>query len=118
MFNTQHAKNKDGSVHVILTGALDAAAAERFETELETLLAEGVLFLVIDMENLHYLASAGLRVLLSGAKKGKKQGMEIVLCSLQPLVFSVFDSAGFTRIFPVFKSREEAHKSRHKGLPA
>jgi len=114
MFETQHTKHDDGSVHVILKGNLDAVAAERFETELESLLEAGTPFLVIDMENLRYLASAGLRVLLSGAKKGKKKGTEIVLCSLQPLVLEIFDTAGFTRIFSVFKSREEAHKSRGK----
>jgi len=118
MFETQHTKNEDGSIHVLLKGALDAMAAERLEIELETLMETGAPFLVIDMENLHYLASAGLRVLLSGAKKGKKKGMAIVVCSLQPLVFSVFDAAGFTRIFQVFKSREDAHKSRKKGKPA
>jgi len=114
MFETQHTKNEDGSVHVILKGALDSVAAEGFENELETLLEAGAPFLVLDMKNLHYLASAGLRVLLSSAKKGKKKGAEIVLCSLQPLVLEIFDTTGFTRIFPVFKSREEAHKSRGK----
>ena len=114
MFKTHHAKNEDGSVHVTLIGSLDTEAAERFEEELDMHLAPGLRFLLIDMEQLCYLASAGLRVLLSGAKKAKNMEVELVICSLQPLVHSVFDAAGFTRIFKIFASREEAHKSRSK----
>lgn len=112
MFKIHHAKNEDGSVHLTLSGSLDTEAAERFEEELDMHLTPGTRFLLIDMEKLHYLASAGLRVLLSSAKKAKNMGVDIVICSLQPLVHSVFDATGFTRIFSIFTSREEAHKSR------
>ena len=114
MFKTHHAKNEDGSVHVTLIGSLDTEAAERFEEEMDMHLTPDVTFLLIDMENLCYLASAGLRVLLGSAKKAKNMDVEIVICNLQPLVYSVFDAAGFTHIFNVFTSREEAHKSRPK----
>lgn len=114
MFKTHHAKNEDGSVHVTLIGSLDTDAAEQFEEDLDMHLTPNVRFLLIDMEKLCYLASAGLRVLLSSAKKAKNMDVDIVICSLQPLVHSVFDAAGFTRIFNIFTSREEAHKSRSK----
>lgn len=114
MFKTHHAKNEDGSVHLTLTGSLDTEAAERLEEELDMHLTPGVRFLLIDMEKLYYLASAGLRVLLSSAKKAKNMGVDLVICSLQPLVHSVFEAAGFTRIFNIFTSRDEAHKSKSK----
>ena len=114
MFKTHHVKNEDGSVHLKLIGSLDTAAAERFEEEMNIHLAPGLRFLLIDMEQLSYLASAALRVLLNSAKKAKNIKVDIVICSLQPLVHSVFDASGFTRIFNIFTSREEAHKSRSK----
>jgi anti-anti-sigma factor len=54
------------------------------------------------------MSSAGLRSILSLGKKVKAQGGSLVFCNLQGMVQEVFDVSGFTSIFSVYASQEEA----------
>ena len=60
------------------------------------------------MDRVEYISSAGLRVLLATAKTLKKDNGEVRLCCLKPYVKEVFDIAGFTQIFTVCDTRQEA----------
>jgi len=71
-------------------------------------ISKGARKLLLDMDSVEYISSAGLRVLLAVAKKLKKEEGEIKLCCLKPYVKEVFDIAGFTQIFKVHDTTEEA----------
>lgn len=77
-----------------LRGRLDTATAPQLEGELKTSLA-GVQKLVLDLEELEYISSAGLRVLLSTQKTMKKQG-SMVVRHVSPIVMEVFEMTGFS----------------------
>ena len=64
--------------------------------------------MILDLESLDYISSAGLRVLLTGAKRLKAKRGKIVLCSAQRHVKEVFDISGFSMIIKVFNDEEEA----------
>ena len=79
---------------VALNGKLDTTTAPQLEEELKPSLS-GVTELVFDFEKLEYMASAGLRVILSAAKVMKKQGSMKIINVTEP-VMEVFTFTGMT----------------------
>ncbi|MDF2521177.1 MAG: btrV [Clostridia bacterium] len=84
---------------VILSGRLDTTTAPQLEAELKTTLT-GVSSLVMDFEELEYISSAGLRVLLSAQKVMNKQG-KMVIRHVNETILEVFEVTGFTDILTV-----------------
>ena len=77
-----------------LTGRLDTLTAPELETEISAMLP-GVQTLTLDMENLDYISSAGLRVILKTQKAlEKKSGLK--LTHVSEAVKEVFDITGFS----------------------
>ena len=63
---------------------------------------------VMDLEGLSYISSAGLRVILLIAKTLRKRNADLILCSLSDPIREVFEISGFDKIIPVHASREQA----------
>ncbi|MDD5591388.1 MAG: STAS domain-containing protein [Dehalococcoidales bacterium] len=98
-----------GGVKVIaLGGRLDAYAANDIERKLDSLVASEKVRLVVDLGQLDYISSSGLRVLLGALKKAREQQGDIVLSGLQPYVKEIFEISGFTQLFKMFDKTEEA----------
>lgn len=93
---------------VSLKGRLDINTHGQLESELNALAGKGQAKVLIDFKELEYISSAGLRVLLSGAKTFKKINGTLALAALAPTVRQVFEISGFTSIFPLYATREEA----------
>jgi anti-anti-sigma factor len=89
-------------------GRLDTAGASAFEREMTAATQTENRRLLIDLANLVYVGSAGLRVLLMAAKRLRASGGSIALCGLQPQVAEVFDISGFTAVVPVYADRQTA----------
>jgi len=91
-------KKQEGSnLTVALEGRIDTLTAPQLETELAPLL-EGVSALVIDLAQVAYISSAGLRVLLSTHKKMLSAGGSLTIANAVPAVREVFDITGFSDI--------------------
>jgi stage II sporulation protein AA (anti-sigma F factor antagonist) len=93
---------------VALRGRLDAQTSKAVEDRLLSLIESGEVRLVVDLEQLHYISSVGLRVLLLAAKRLRTANGAIAVCALQPTVQQVFEIAGFTGIFRIFPTRDAA----------
>jgi anti-sigma B factor antagonist len=91
-----------------LKGRLDINTHGQLEAELNALAGKGQAKVLIDFKELEYISSAGLRVLLSAAKTFKKINGTLALAALAPTVRQVFEISGFTSIFPLYATREEA----------
>jgi len=105
-------EKKAGNVNVLyLIGRLDAYAASDVEKKLNSETDRTPVNLVICLEKLDYISSSGLRVLLTGLKKARKQQGDVRLTSLQPGVKEVFDIAGFTQLFKMFEKEDDAINS-------
>jgi anti-anti-sigma factor len=101
--------HKTGAVIVVaLKGRMDAGTSKAVEDHLLKLIEGGERKLVVDFAQLDYISSVGLRVLILAQKKSKPLGGIVGVCSLQPAIKQVFDVAGFTQLFKVFPSRDEA----------
>jgi len=105
----QITQSKNQSIDIIaLQGKLDAGTAPALEQKLMAMIDQGSKQLVINLEGLQYISSAGLRVLLMTAKKMKGASGKLALCGLQENVKEIFDLAGFTTIFSIYASASEA----------
>jgi anti-anti-sigma factor len=82
-----------------------------FEDKILAVIDEGERQLVIDLSQLNYVSSAGLRVFLLASKRLSPAGGKLVLCSLQEPVKEVFEIVGFFSILSILGSRDEALKS-------
>ena len=93
-------KKPDGSeLTVALSGRLDTTTAPELEKELKASL-DSVTVLTIDMEELEYISSAGLRVLLSAQKTMNKQG-EMKLVHVNETIMEIFEVTGFSDILTI-----------------
>lgn len=100
-------KEKNSAV-VSVSGRIDAITAPDFEKSLDGLIAAGEKSIVINLSGLGYISSAGLRSILSSAKKLKALSGEIMFTGLQGPVEEVFQISGFKSIFKIFSSEAEA----------
>lgn len=102
---------QEGTPVLRLKGRLDASTAPAFEEKLLSLIEAGHRALALDFRELDYISSAGLRVLLVGAKKVKPLNGKMVLFALNDHVRQVFEVAGFCSLFMIHPGEEEAVKS-------
>ena len=94
-------KAKEGNTLTIsLEGRLDTTTAPQLEGELKDALDGSVENLVMDMKELAYISSAGLRVLLSAQKIMNKQG-NMVVRNASEEVKEIFDVTGFADILTI-----------------
>jgi anti-anti-sigma factor len=93
---------------VALPARVDTTSASGVEAEFKALLAQGSHRLVADFSGNEYVSSAGLRVFLSVLKALEKDGGKMVLCAMQPFVADVFDISGFSGLFTIVSTRDEA----------
>ncbi|MBP2298707.1 STAS domain-containing protein [Azospirillum picis] len=82
-------------------GRIDSGNATEFENALVEALGSGSTRLVVDMEKLTYISSAGLRSLLIAAKKARPGGGRIALSAMAPHIREVFDLSGFSSLFEI-----------------
>lgn len=105
----QISEEKNGDVLTVgLKGRLDSASSKTVEEFLLKKIDAGEKWLVLDLSQLDYISSVGLRVFMMGAKRLKVVQGKIVVCSLTGPIKQVFEIAGFTNLFPMFDSREAA----------
>ena len=82
-----------------LSGRLDASNAQELTNELNSAL-NGIKDLIFDFTNLKYVASAGLRVLLTAQKRMNKQG-SMKIRNVEDGVMEVFEMTGFADLMDI-----------------
>ena len=83
----------------VLQGRLDTSTSPQLETELEKILPNTTM-LVLDMEKLEYISSAGLRVILKAQKAMNTKGV-MKLVHVGESIMEVFDITGFADILNI-----------------
>jgi anti-anti-sigma factor len=106
-FAIQH--EQQGAVRILaLSGRLDTETSADLELALQDLQAAGAAHFLIDMADIGYVSSAGLRVLLALAKQLDGGRGSLRLCNLNAAVTQVFDVAGFSKLFLIYPTRAAA----------
>lgn len=93
-----------------ISGRLDSNTSPVLEEKISGAIADGSHHMIIDFENLDYLSSAGLRVLLKTTKMLKNENGRLVLCSLADYVREVFEISGFDTFLPIVGTCDDALK--------
>ncbi len=90
----------DNATDIALVGRLDTTTAPDLEKELKELFEQGVSQLTLNFEQLDYISSAGLRVLLFAQKSLSENG-KMTIRNVKPEIMEVFDITGFTDILKI-----------------
>jgi len=102
-------QDQQGAVRILaLSGRLDTETSADLELALADLQAAGATHFLIDMADIGYVSSAGLRVLLALAKQLDGGRGSLRLCGLNAAVMQVFDVAGFSKLFLIYPTRDAA----------
>jgi anti-sigma B factor antagonist len=96
-----------GTVMVILDGRLDIAGAAGIDLQFSAI-AGSHTGVVVDLSNVTFIASIGLRTLLLGAKAVKRRGGQFVLLKPVGGVERVLELSGVTDLMPVYRDSDAA----------
>jgi anti-anti-sigma factor len=89
-------------------GRVDGANAREFQTALDAAIDDNEFSVVLDMEQLSYISSAGLRVILLTAKALQGRNRKFAICALSESIREVFEISGFDKIISIHASRSDA----------
>jgi anti-anti-sigma factor len=101
----------NGIARVTLTGELDASSAPEFKEEIETVAAAKPRRLVLMIQGLEFMASAGLRVLIF-AKQKMGGGTDIYVVGAQPSIVDTLEMTGFQHSVVILPEYDAAQIER------
>jgi anti-anti-sigma factor len=92
---------------VSLIGALNTETAPAFEARLQEVVAQGLQVTILDMKELDYISSAGLRVIFKAAKQVKTAGRRLAAANRRPHIDKVFEILKALPDMAVFANDQE-----------
>ncbi len=98
-----------------LKGRVDTFSSKELDRAISKILKNENHQILIDFSEVDFIASSGLRVLLTAVKYINQVKGKLALCTLKPKVREIFDLVGFSNLFPIFSNREEALKELSSG---
>jgi len=100
---------QQNGVHILdVIGRIDSSVAPKLEEELNNLISQGVIKIIVNFKEVSYISSGGLRVLLAVIKQLKTKNGDLKLYGMKPNIYKIFKLVGFTSIFKIYESEEEA----------
>ncbi len=94
---------------VEVSGRVDSATAPRLEAALKGIMDQSRFHIVVDMQGLEYLSSAGLRVLVAGLKQARRWNRgDLRLANAPERIRSVLQLAGLDVIFSIYPNLVDA----------
>jgi anti-anti-sigma factor len=100
----------DQCVIIGITGRLDTTNYSILEKKLMDMIDSHHDKILVDCAKMDYVSSSGLRILLMALKKITMAKGKFVLCSLQENIREIFEISGFTNIFEIYATQDEALK--------
>ncbi len=91
-----------------LNGNLNSNTSPELEDKIFEAIKNESKNMILDFEDLDYISSAGLRVIMKTAKNLKQSEGMIVLCSMQDYVKEVFEIAGFDAYLHIVSTMDDA----------
>ena len=101
-------KHEENITTVAVSGSVDALTAPDLARAIVDQIAEGRVYLVVDLTGVEFMSSAGLRTLLGAVKESRSQGGDLRIASANPGIDKVLKMSGFNNIAKVFTSNADA----------
>lgn len=92
-----------------ISGKIDASNSEVISNNINKIIGNNK-NLILDLYQLEYISSAGLRVFLSIVKKSKNYDGQVIFCNISNNIKELFDITGLTNVFILCNSLDEAIK--------
>lgn len=92
-------KNTD-HINIKVSGRLDGETSHDFVSETKDSVLPGM-SIILDLRELEYLSSAGLRCILALARNAKSAGGTLAICGISDTVKEVLALSGFDKIIPI-----------------
>ncbi|MEG0270096.1 MAG: anti-sigma factor antagonist [Clostridia bacterium] len=100
------AKPRKDAVTVVIAGELDHFAAPEIRCRLDEIVSDpSVLYLVLDLENLTFMDSSGIGVLLGRLRALQARGGSLSVKNMQPSVEKLFRLTGLNRVIGVEETK-------------
>jgi anti-sigma B factor antagonist len=93
---------------VVVGGEIDVYTAPKLREQLIDLVSAGSYHIIVDMENVEFLDSTGLGVLVGGLKRVRAHDGSLRLVCTQERILKIFRITGLTKVFPIHGSVDEA----------
>jgi len=100
----------DSCIIVGIKGRLDTTNYGILEKKLMDMIEGQQHRIIVECSAMDYVSSSGLRILLMALKKITLAKGKFVLCGLQDNIREIFEISGFTNIFEIHPTRDEALK--------
>jgi anti-anti-sigma factor len=101
-------EGRDGVSIVTPQGRMDAAFSPVLEQVLLDLIEAGSVALVVEMKEVSYISSRGLKTLVTAWRSAKAHGGDLLLCSLSERVRGILEMVGFTDVFEIAEDCADA----------
>jgi len=102
---------KDGVVLLKLNGEVDVYTAPKLKSRLVDLVDQGKFKIIVDLEEVDFMDSSGLGVLVGGLKRVRSHDGAIALICTQENILKIFRITGLVKVFPIFENRDQAVQS-------
>lgn len=96
--------DRNGCTVLSVHGEVDVYTAPRLREKLVELVSEGKRRIVVDLEDVDFLDSTGLGVLVGGLKRLRSHDGDLILVCTQQRILKVFEITGLTKVFPIHDS--------------
>ena len=91
---------ENGKLTIFLEGELNSYNSEDAEKEIDSIVnANSPTSIVLDLENLRYISSAGLRIIV----RLKQQHDDVTLVKVPSVVYEIFEMVGFNKMIAIEK---------------
>ena len=101
-------ERQDGVALIRVNGRIDGSNAAEFDRAVRAAIEFDDRDVLMDLETISYIGTAGLRTFAKVAKKLRGRNARLALCAMQDQSRRVFGITGFDRVIPTFPSRTEA----------
>lgn len=101
-------REQNGVTIFVLEGRVDSEGAVDLDLALQTAVSEGKHKTVLDMSEVRYINSAGLRTLADILTQNKQNGGDLKLVNLNPKVRRVLQIIGFDKFFSIYDDISKA----------
>lgn len=98
----------DGILHLALSGRLDILGTGEVEDRFAFQTTTKKTAVLVDLSGVTFIASIGMRLLLSAARGQSQRGGLLVLYGAQPLVKEALQTAGFEQLIPMYDDLDAA----------
>lgn len=92
-------KETADAINAKLAGRLDTAASGEFAKDMQPLLDNAGKHIILDCEELEFISSSGLRLLLTLRKASIAEGGKVTICNVSDTIKQVFVLTGFYSLF-------------------